>query len=244
MEQVQRTAIMLDINIQIDKFYITMLTQFSYVSLYHGILPLSSLFLFASNLAVIFITERMYSYITKRSLSQQMSDIGTWNDVFEAVGLLCIIGSAMITTYTTDSLDRYFDGNKEIALLVIIAAEHVVLGLRYLMTKIVSSVPGWLSKQMRYREIMKNTDERVKMMVKETAANFLNLMPFGGLNFTSVPEKKLEEKSNPLIVQNFYKQSESQKQGEKSVTPLTPGLITVIPVDDKNQLNYKSKTEN
>lgn len=176
---------MLDINVSIDKFYLTMLIQFSYVSLYHGILPLSSLFLFVSNLAVIFITERMYSYITKRSLSKQMSDIGTWNDVFEAVGLLCIIGSALITTYTTNSLDRYFDGNKEIALLVIIAAEHVVLGLRYLMSKIVSTVPGWLSRQMRYREMMKTTDEQVRMVVKETAANFMNIMPFGALNFAN-----------------------------------------------------------
>jgi len=157
---------MVDINISIDNFYLTMLIQFSYVSLYHGILPLSSSFLFISNLIVIFITERMYSYITKRSLSQQMSDIGTWNDVFEAVGLLCIIGSALITTYTTDSLDRYFDGNKEIALLVIIAAEHVVLGLRYLMSKIVNTVPEWLSRQIRYREMVKKNEDYVKSIVK------------------------------------------------------------------------------
>jgi hypothetical protein len=95
-----------------------------------------------------------------------MSDIGTWNDVFEAVGLLCIIGSALITTYTTNSLDRYFDGNKEIALLVIIAAEHVVLGLRYLMSKIVSTVPGWLSRQIRYREMVKKNEDYVKSIVK------------------------------------------------------------------------------
>jgi len=100
-EQVQRTAIMVDLDHSIDGFYLTMLKQFTYVSLYHGILPLSSLFLFLSNLAVIFITERMYSYITKRSLSKQIKDIGIWNEVFEAVGLLCIIGSAFITTYTT-----------------------------------------------------------------------------------------------------------------------------------------------
>jgi hypothetical protein len=69
-EQVQRTAIMVDLDLSIDGFYLSMLIQFTYVSLYHGILPLSSLFLFLSNLAVIFITERMYSYITKRSLSK------------------------------------------------------------------------------------------------------------------------------------------------------------------------------
>lgn len=157
-EQVQRTAIMVDLNVSIDDFYFSMLIQFTYVSLYHGILPLSSMFLFLSNLAVIFITERMYSYITKRSLSQQIKDIGLWNDVFEAVGLLCIIGSAFITTYTTQSLDRYFDGNKELALLVIIAAEHFVLGLRFLMAKIVNAVPGWLRKQINYRKRMEDNE--------------------------------------------------------------------------------------
>ena len=85
-----------------------------------------------------------------------MSNIGLWNDVFQAVGLLCIIGSAFITTYTTTSLDRYFNGSKEIALLVIIAAEHVVLGLRFLMSKIINNVPRWVRNQIRHAEKMKN----------------------------------------------------------------------------------------
>lgn len=135
---------MLDTTLNVDDFFLTILIQFTYVSLYHGVLPLSSSFLCLSNLAVIFITERMYSYITKRSLSEKMSGIGLWNDVFQAVGLLCIIGSAFITTYTTTSLDRYFNGSKEIALLVIIASEHVVLGLRFLLSKIINKVPRWV----------------------------------------------------------------------------------------------------
>lgn len=149
---------MVDLNVSIDDFYLSMLIQFTYVSLYHGILPLSSMFLFLSNLAVIFITERMYSFITKRSLSQQIKDIGIWNEVFEAVGLLCIIGSAFITTYTTQSLDRYTGGNKELALLIIIAAEHFVLGLRFLMSKIINSVPSWLRRQINYRKRMEDNE--------------------------------------------------------------------------------------
>ena len=148
-----------------------------------------------------------------------MSDIGTWNDVFEAVGLLCIIGSALITTYTTNSLDRYFDGNKEIALLVIIAAEHVVLGLRYLMSKIVSTVPGWLSRQIRYREMVKKNEDYVKSIVKQTAANFMNFMSFGAF---SSPQQVVEPQQNKKqIVDLFANLGNASKKSEKSLNQVS-----------------------
>jgi hypothetical protein len=150
---------MLDINLKPDDFYQTLLLQFTYVSLYHGVLPLSSGVLCLSNLFLIFLTERMYSYITKRPLSEKMCNIGLWNDIFLAIGLLSIIGSAFITTYTTDSLDNYFNGSKEIALLVIIAAEHLVLGLRFLMSKIVNNMPRWVRNSLAYQEFMKESAE-------------------------------------------------------------------------------------
>ena len=148
-----------------------------------------------------------------------MSDIGTWNDVFEAVGLLCIIGSALITTYTTDSLDRYFDGNKEIALLVIIAAEHVVLGLRYLMSKIVNTVPEWLSRQIRYREMVKKNEDYVKSIVKQTAANFMNFMSFEAF---SSPQQVVEPQQNKKqIVDLFANLRNVSKKSEKSLNQVS-----------------------
>jgi hypothetical protein len=185
---------MLDTTLNVDDFYLTILTQFTYVSLYHGVLPLSSSFLCLSNLAVIFITERMYSYITKRSLSENLSNIGLWNDVFQAVGLLCIIGSAFITTYTTTSLDRYFDGSKEIALLVIIAAEHVVLGLRFLMSKIINYVPRWVRDQIRHAEKMKNHSEVGEDGIIRRSSTRSSLFGILGESFT----KHREAKENSL----------------------------------------------
>lgn len=153
-----------------DDLFFTLLIQFTYVSLYHGVLPLSSVFIFFSNLTVIFVTERMYSVITKRSLSQQISGLGIWRDVFETVGLLSIIGSAFITTYTTESLDHYTMG-KELALLVIIAAEHLVLGLRYLMSKVMRDKPQWVEAQIKHSETMKTEDnDRVRLQASNPGA--------------------------------------------------------------------------
>lgn len=226
-EQVQRTAIMVDLDLSIDGFYLSMLIQFTYVSLYHGILPLSSLFLFLSNLAVIFITERMYSYITKRSLSKQIKDIGIWNDVFEAVGLLCIIGSAFITTYTTQSLDRYFSGNKELALLVIIAAEHFVLGLRFLMSKIISSVPGWLRKQINYRESM-ISQEALNKSINDSKTD--STSKSGGDSFFGImavkPKKAEEQKNKPQSTQ--MRQTSSTPVGPQAQTQVKPVAQTQV----------------
>lgn len=118
-EQIQRGKIMASINT--DNLLFTLLTQFTYVSLYHGVLPLSSFFLLLANLAITGMTERLYSNITQRNLSEEIGGLGLWNTVFEIVGLLSIIGSAFITTYTTPSLD-FYTKNKELALLIIIAA--------------------------------------------------------------------------------------------------------------------------
>ena len=99
----------------------------------------------------------MYSLITKRSLTELIGGLGIWNDIFETVGLLSIIGSAFITTYTTESLDHYTK-SKELALLVIIAAEHLVLGLRYLISKIVDQLPEWVRDQIKHAEIIKSEE--------------------------------------------------------------------------------------
>lgn len=109
------------VNVNTDKLFFTILTQFTYVALYHGVLPLSSTFLFLLNFFLIFITEKMFSYITKRSLSQQAAGIEVWNDIFEIVAMLSVMGSAFITTYTTDALD-FYTKSKELSLLVIIMA--------------------------------------------------------------------------------------------------------------------------
>lgn len=131
------------LNVNTDDLFFTLLTQFTYVSLYHGVLPLSSLFLLLANLAITGATERMYSNITKRQLSDQIGGIGLWNDIFETVGFLSIIGSAFITTYTSKSLD-FYTNSKELSLLVIIAAQHLVSGLRFFFTKAFAGAPAWV----------------------------------------------------------------------------------------------------
>lgn len=141
-----------EIDTKLDDFYTTMMIQFSYVSLYHGVLPLCSTFVLLSNLVVIFITERMYSYITKRSLSKQLTGIGVLNDIFEILAVMCVIGAAFITTYSTNSLDEYFNNNKEYALLALLFAVISILFLRYLLAKLFDDLPGWLQQLMKQRE--------------------------------------------------------------------------------------------
>jgi Calcium-activated chloride channel len=140
-EQIERTNIMLDLTYNVDDFYGTLMTQFSYVCLYHGIVPLSSVFICCSNLFIIFLSERLYSTINKRSLSQQIGTIGIWNEIFQTIGFISISGSALISTYTTDSLDSYLDSNKALALLVILLVDQFIIGIQYLISKLVNHIP-------------------------------------------------------------------------------------------------------
>jgi len=79
---------------------------------------------------------------------------------------------------------------------VIIAAEHFVLGLRFLMSKIISSVPGWLTKQINYRESMisqealnkSNNDSKTDSTSKSGGDSFFGIM--------AVKAKKADEQKN------------------------------------------------
>lgn len=146
---------MIDMTSNVDGFFLALTIQFGYVNIFHGVFPLSSLFIALSNLFIIFITERMYSTITKRSLSQQVESIGIWNQIFESIGFISVLASAFIAAYTTDTLDDYFDGNKATVLLVILVCEHFILGMRYFISKLINLTPPWVRKRQQINELLK-----------------------------------------------------------------------------------------
>ena len=132
---------MLDVTYNVDEFYKSLMIQFSYVCLYHGVVPLSCFFICGSNMVIIFLSERLYSTITKRSVSDQVGTIGVWNEVFEMIGFASIVGSALISTYTTPSLDRYLNNHKSLALLAILLIDQFILALKYIISKLAPEIP-------------------------------------------------------------------------------------------------------
>jgi Calcium-activated chloride channel len=140
-EQIARTNIMLDVNYNVDEFFNSLMIQFSYVCLYHGVVPLSSLFICGSNMFIIFMSERLYSTITKRSVSDQVGSIGVWNEVFEMIGFASIVGSALISTYTTPALDKYLNNDKSLALLLILLIDQFIIALKYFIAKLAPEIP-------------------------------------------------------------------------------------------------------
>jgi Calcium-activated chloride channel len=97
-------------------------------------------------MVIIFLSERLYSTITKRSVSDQVGTIGVWNEVFEMIGFASIVGSALISTYTTPSLDRYLNNDKSLALLVILLIDQLILALKYIISKLAPEIPKSVRK--------------------------------------------------------------------------------------------------
>ena len=59
------------------------------------------------NFFIIFITERMYSNITRRNLSKVIESIDIWNDVFNGISFISVLISGFITGFTAKGLERF-----------------------------------------------------------------------------------------------------------------------------------------
>lgn len=135
---------MIDMDKYLNKFYMALMIQFGYVNIFHGVFPGSSVIIVLANLFIIFITEKMYANITRRSLSKEMESIGTWNRVFEVIGFISVLASGLIAGFTSNSLDRYVRNDRFKVLLMILTFEHVVLVIRYLISVLAPKVPKWV----------------------------------------------------------------------------------------------------
>jgi len=128
--------------------YNEMALQFGFITLFVSAFPLGPLFALLNNLVEIRSDAIKYCTTLQRPPARQAQDIGTWENVLQALGLMAVITNAFIvgfsSVWVTKQIELYVDESAVVAgrLLVVLLFEHAVFGLKILIAWLVPDIPG------------------------------------------------------------------------------------------------------
>lgn len=156
MEQFELSSIMIDLGKSTSSYYLNLIIQFGYVSMFMSIFPAAVTYGFLSNMMMIILTEKAYSTIARRSLSRPIESIGVWNKIIEVMCFISTIVNAMLNVYTSNHLKEEFGGNEMKTLLIVIIAEHLIILFKFTLARLIPDVPFAIRMRLKNAKYLQN----------------------------------------------------------------------------------------
>ncbi|XP_052018862.1 anoctamin-8 isoform X2 [Apodemus sylvaticus] len=128
--------------------YQEMFVQFGYVVLFSSAFPLAALCALVNNL--IEIRSDAFKLCTglQRPFGQRVENIGQWQKVMEAMGVLAIVVNCYLIGQC-GQLQRLFPWlSPEAAIVSVVVLEHLALLVKYLIHAAIPDLPGWVAEEM------------------------------------------------------------------------------------------------
>lgn len=120
-----------------------MLVQMGYVALFSAAFPLAAVCALANNLLEIRSDAFKLVYVHQRAFGQRVSNIGTWQTALSFLSLAAVIVNCTLIGLS-GQVSRLWPGlNTVQTILLIVALEHVMLGLRSALNWILPELPTW-----------------------------------------------------------------------------------------------------
>ena len=152
-EQLERSTIMIDLEDKQQVFYETLVIQYAWLTMFLAFFPLGALVAFISNLIMVSLTAKSYGTIIRRSASHHIHSIGVWKKIFSVLGYIGVVFNVVILLYPGGGLQGFLDsGNQRREAVYILVAEHLLLAMKFVLSKMIPSVPRWVKVKMKRAE--------------------------------------------------------------------------------------------
>lgn len=141
-----------------------MLVQMGYVVLFSAAFPLAAVCALVNNVLEIRSDAFKLVHVHQRPFGQRVANIGTWQTALSFLSLAAVIVNCTLIGLS-GQVSRLWPGlNTAQTILLIVALEHVMLGLRSALNWILPELPTWLAA-----EIARAEHFRHEMQVKGTS---------------------------------------------------------------------------
>ncbi|XP_065084243.1 anoctamin-8 isoform X2 [Ochlerotatus camptorhynchus] len=132
--------------------HLEMLVQMGYVVLFSSAFPLAGLCALANNLLEIRSDAFKLAHVHQRPFGQRVANIGTWQNALGMLGLAAVIVNCALIGLS-GQVSRLWPGlTSTQTVILIVALEHVMLGLRSALTWILPELPSWLAAEIARAE--------------------------------------------------------------------------------------------
>lgn len=146
--------------------YLEMFIQFGYVVLFSSVYPLAALWAAFNNIIEIRSDAFRLCMVNQRPFAKKVKDIGAWQKAFEVVGGLSILTNcALMFISFHQRKDAYFYDQVQ-WILMFVALEHCLLGLRYLIHIAIQDKPEWVRIALAKRNHASKQALKLEQMTK------------------------------------------------------------------------------
>jgi hypothetical protein len=149
--------------------YLEMAIQFGYIYMFGWAVPLVALFSYVNNIVEVRSDMFKLTKTLQRPLQKDSANIGPWHDVLNFLSIAGIVTnmSYLLIVYCQDGTDQQssFLGNLPMINRIgwIIAAEHFILAIKSLCSRLIPSVPQEI-RDFKAREIyLRSHDHKSKL---------------------------------------------------------------------------------
>ncbi|XP_019880243.2 anoctamin-8 isoform X2 [Aethina tumida] len=214
--------------------HLEMTIQLGYVILFSSAFPPAALCAMFNNLIEIRSDAFKLAYVCQRPFGQRVPNIGTWQNCMEYMSIMAVLVNCALIGLSGQVHRMFPDMTATQTILLIVALEHIMLVIRFIITCAIPDIPGWLATEMakiewarREASRMTNATPSPEEFSSKLIGRF-SVSPSHSL-VSAQPLRKSEEK---------LKEPEEQtevKERSASITPvLTPTTSSSTSTSHKN----------
>ncbi|XP_051574061.1 anoctamin-10-like isoform X2 [Myxocyprinus asiaticus] len=139
LEQVQLET---DMNTYLGTFddYLEQFLLFGYVSLFSCVYPLAAVLLVLNNITEVYSDAFKMCHVFKRPFTEPASDIGIWQLAFETMSVIAVVTNCALIGLSPQVKEYFLESETQL-ILTVVAIEHVLLALKFILAFVIPDVP-------------------------------------------------------------------------------------------------------
>ncbi|XP_046141730.1 anoctamin-8 isoform X4 [Osmia bicornis bicornis] len=135
--------------------HLEMLSQLGYVCLFSSAFPLAAMAALLGNLLELRGDAFKLCFVLQRPFGRRVSNIGTWQNAMEAMGLVAIVVNCALIGLSGQVQRMFPEMSATQTILLIVALEHIMLGIRFIIICAIPDIPHWVATEMAKVEFLR-----------------------------------------------------------------------------------------
>ncbi|XP_017773591.1 PREDICTED: anoctamin-8 isoform X3 [Nicrophorus vespilloides] len=128
--------------------HLEMTIQLGYVILFSSAFPPAAICAMFNNMIEIRSDAFKLAYVCQRPFGQRVPNIGTWQHCMEYMSIIAVLVNCALIGLSGQVHRMFPDMTATQTILLIVALEHIMLCIRFIITCAIPDIPGWLATEM------------------------------------------------------------------------------------------------
>ncbi|XP_067906029.1 anoctamin-10 [Heterodontus francisci] len=126
--------------------YMELFVQFSYVSLFSCIYPLTAILIVVNNITEIRMDALKLCHLFRKPFISAAANIGVWQTAFEMIGFLSVITNCLLISISPQVEEYCAENNitSKDALIWTVGVEHALLAIKIILAFVIPDIPQWV----------------------------------------------------------------------------------------------------